>query len=339
MRRLLSIATALIMGVTLPTVSHAAVTKLMFTQENGAPLSGIPTVSAGESLHFVLANFPTGSGLYIYQAVQPKNAGSKPSQANTSQSAAIWISANSQASFAPDKVITFKVDNGNAWGADCAHQQCGLWLEYDFNKSADRSEDQFVPFNFSAVSTAPTPTSSPMSSNLTPDSLDVKINGVQAKENTISAIFYRQVLTFSATSSSGVPVTFISYTPDLCPVSGNTVTALKGAGQCDIAAVSVGNANFGPKKSHFPFNVGLGVQTANVGHIGFKVKVGATWTEAKTTNFGETITYKALTKNCSIKGFTFKALKVGACKIVASAPATSNYAAFSATDSFVISKK
>jgi hypothetical protein len=93
------------------------------------------------------------------------------------------------------------------------------------------------------------------------------------------------------------------------------------------------------KESHFGFNLATGSQTANVGHIGFKIKVGDSWTLAKLTNFGETITYKALTKNCSISGAKLKAVKAGACKISASAPATSNYAAFTATDSFVINKK
>jgi hypothetical protein len=167
----------------------------------------------------------------------------------------------------------------------------------------------------------------------------VKINGVSANSSVIGTIAYRQVLTFSATAESGAPVKLISYTPDICPVSGNTVTALKGSGQCDIAASSPGNAMLAAKESHFGFNVALGTQTSNFGHKSFKVKEGTKWTLAKQTNFGESISYKSLSKNCVIKGFSITAVKAGLCKIIASAPGSTNYLAYSGSDTFTISKK
>jgi hypothetical protein len=338
MRRIIAVASAMALAIVVAPAAIAQ-TKIMFTQANGAPLSTAPTVSAGENLYFVLSGFPTGKGLYAYEAVQPSSAGSSPTYKDSSRENTLWISTANGATSSPTAVITFKVNNGNSWGADCAHQQCGLWFEFDHTNSTDRSEDQFVPFTFTAASSGGATSVGLETTNKPKDTISVKINGVLANNTVLGTIAYRQVLTFAATAESGSPVKLISYTPDLCPVSGNTVTALKGSGQCDIAASSPGNATLGAKESHFGFNLAPGTQTANLGHISFKVKVGDSWTLAKVTNFGESISYKALTKNCSISGVKLKAVKAGACKISASAPATSNYAAFRATDSFVINKK
>ncbi len=322
MRRSISVLAALVLGFSFAPASHAAGTKVMFTEASGAPVSGTPTVAAGETLHFVLGSFPTTAGLYVFQAVQPA-AGARPTSSNTK--APLWISTDTQASFAPSAVISFTIDNGNAWGADCAHQQCGLWFEFDHSKSTDLSEDQFVPFTFS---TTPT-TTGPIVPAAPTDSLSVKINGIDVEENIPGNIAYRQVLTFSAKSGSGAPVTFKSYTPDLCPMTGNSVTALKGSGQCDIAAT------VGSKSSHFPFNVIPGIQTANLGNT--TLKTGKGFVAAKITNFGETLTYKTSSKNCSVNGFSVKALRAGNCRVFASAKGTDNYSALN--QSFVVTIK
>ena len=321
MRKSFSILVALIVGISLAPASQAAGTKVMFTEATGAPVSGLPTIAAGETLHFVLGNFPTTAGLYVFQAVQPVT-GARPTYSNTK--APLWISTDPQASFAPTKVIAFTIDNGNAWGADCAHQQCGLWFEYDHSKSTDLSEDQFVPFSFSAV---PTTVTAPIMPSVA-ETLSVKIDGVDAKENIPGKISYRQVITFSATSASGSPVTFKSYTPDLCPVNGSTVTALKGSGQCDIAASA------GSKSSHFPFIVGPGVQTVK-GVT--SVKAGKSIGLSKESNFGEKVSYKSNSpKICSVSGFTLKAIRSGKCLISESATGSENYPALSATAAITV---
>lgn len=318
MKKLVSVLAAF--GLTIAIAPSA----LAQTTVQGGPLSNLNP--AGDKIHLALSGYPTAHGLYIFQAVQPA-AGARPTQINTASQ--VWVGTAPGATD-PKGDIVVTVDNGHAWGADCAHQVCGLFVRLDHTASTDISEDQFIPIAFAAAATT--------TATLPADTLAVKIDGMDVKENVPGKIAYRQVITFSATSGSGSTVTFKSYTPDLCPVTGNTVTALKGTGACDIAATSAGNATTAPKTSHFPLMVGLGTQTANVGRTGFKVKVGAKWVFAKTTNFGEQITYKALTKNCSVSGYNFKALKVGACKISATAPGSSNYSAFATTDSFVISK-
>ena len=313
MRRLIAVISAIALTVVVAPSAMAQTTVL------GGPLTNLNL--AGDKIHLALSGYPTAHGLYIYQAVKPE-AGARPTFINTASQ--VWIGSSPGATD-PKGDIVVNVDNGHAWNADCEHQVCGLFIRLDHTAPADTSEDQFIPITFMA-GTATTTVTTPV------DTLSVKIDGVDAKENVPGTIAYRQVVTFAATSGSGAPVTFKSYTPDLCPLSGNSVTALKGAGQCDIAAT------VGTKSSHFPFNVVPAAQTSKIGHIGFKVKVGMKWSEAKVTNFGEKLTYKALTSSCSVNGVAFKAIKVGTCKIIASAPGTSNYAAYSATDSFPIVK-
>lgn len=319
MRRLISILAALVVGTSLAPAAHAAGTKVMFTQVTGAPISGTPSVAAGETLHFVLGNFPASGGLYIFQAVKPMVDGSKVTQFD--QKGALMISNGSGANFTPAQVIALTINNGNSWGADCAHQQCGLWLEYNYEKPNDRSEDQFVPFTFSALPTAvATPgASAAPTMPATTETISVKINGMVAQVNTPGKISYREVLTFEATSGSGSPVTFKSYTPDLCPLTGNTVTALKGSGQCDIAAT------VGSKSSHFPFIVGPGVQNVKSSYSG---KVGKSVALAKESNFGEMVSYSSKSaKICTVKGTTLKLNKKGNCLLEASAIGTDNYSA------------
>jgi hypothetical protein len=88
---------------------------------------------------------------------------------------------------------------------------------------------------------------------------------------------------------------------------------------------SPGDATHAAKTSHFPFIVGLGVQTIGQRVTKVSLKVPATLTLA--TNFGETVNYKSSTpKTCSVKGATVKGIKVGACTLVATAMGvTGNY--------------
>ncbi len=51
-----------------------------------------------------------------------------------------------------------------------------------------------------------------------------------------------------ATTDSGLPVTYTSLTPDVCTVSGTTVTIV-GVGTCSIEASQAGDANHGPAQT------------------------------------------------------------------------------------------
>ena len=313
---------------------HAATSQLLFTQSTGAPISGTPTYKAGDTAYFVISNFPSSpaEGVYAYQAVQPA-AGAKPTQSNTQ--GAVWISTQAGATFAPTAIIALKLDNGNAWGADCAHQQCGIFI--DGAHGTTSPAQQFVAFNFEAAPTpaaspaaSPTPSASPSPTPvaLPKDSLSVLLNGTPVAPNGLSAIGYRETVKFTVTSAASAAISFKSYTPNLCPVTASgEVTALKGTGQCDIAVIAASTATTSATEIHFPFNLGLGKQ--ELANPSFTVKVGQSVSLATISNFGEKVTYKiAATKSCTLKGSTLKAVKVGACNLTATAPGSTNYPAF-----------
>ena len=321
MKRLVSAIAAVALGVALAPQALAANTQVMWTAASGAPIAGTPSVAAGETLHFVLANFPNGHGLYAYEAVKPA-AGARPTQTSASITAlTMWISADPTAPSHPTQVLSFTIDNGNAWGADCAHQQCGLWFQFDHTNQADHSEDQFVPFNFvagTAASTGTGATAAPTTAMLTADTLAVTANGKALTENVPGAIAYRTPLTFTVTTGSGATAAIKSYTPDLCPVTGNVVDALKGSGACDIAVTTPGDAMHAAKTAHFPLIVGPGVQNVSERITSVSIKYPMNLTQA--SNFGEAVSYKSTTpKICSTKGATVKGLKVGSCVLTATA--------------------
>jgi hypothetical protein len=119
-------------------------------------------------------------------------------------------------------------------------------------------------------------------------------------------------------------------------VKGNVVDALKGTGICDIAVSSVGDATHGPVSAHFPLMVTPAVQTLKI--TSSTLKVGKSVVLSTTTGFGEMVTYKSVSKNCSVKGSTVKALSAGSCSVSATAPGTANYSAL-ATNVVVTVKK
>ena len=326
MKKLLALtvlATALV-GVA---PAHAVDSPLMFTQSTGAPISGTPTYKAGDTAYFVIANFPTSpaEGVYIFQAVQPAS-GAKPTTEN--QSGAIWVSTQAGASFTPTSILALKIDNGNKWGADCAHQQCGIWVEGAHGTTS--TAQQFVPFNFEAASTpAPSASPTPTAAALPKDVAVVTINGIATPPSGLGTIHYRDVLKFAASSPAGAAISYKSYTPTLCPVTAaGEVTALKGEGQCDIAVVSAATTTTSASEAHFPFQVVAGVQS--LVQLKSAVKVKKFLGLAIESNFGERVSYKNTTpKNCGLKASAIVGLKVGSCILTATAMGSSNYPALS----------
>jgi len=308
-KRFISAVVAVALGVVLAPQALAA------TSVQGGPLTGL-SFDAPTKIHLAITNYPTAHGIYVLEAVKPA-AGARPTMTNAATQ--LWLSADTSGgatSIKGDVVLT--VDNGHSWGADCAHQECGIFIRLDHTATMDTSEDQFIPLTFVASTAVATPTATPTAAALPADTLAVTINGVAAVANVPGAIQYRTPVTFAVTTGSGVAATLKSYTPDLCPVSGFTVDALKGSGQCDIAVIAPGDATHAAKTSHFPFIVGLGVQTLTERVAKVSIKFPVTLT--LTTNFGESVTYKSSTpKNCSVKGATVKGLKVGTCNLVATA--------------------
>ncbi len=318
MKRLVSAIAAVALGVALAPQALAA------TSVQGGPLTGL-SFDAPTNIHLAFANYPTAHGLYVLEAVKP-DAGARPTQTNAATQ--LWLSADtSQGAKSIKGDVVLVVDNGHSWGADCAHQQCGIFIRLDHTATSDTSEDQFIPLTF-AASTGAGATAAPTAATLPADTLAVTANGKALTENVPGAIAYRTPLTFAVTTGSGAAATIKSYTPDLCPVTGNVVDALKGSGACDIAVTTLGDAMHAAKTAHFPLMLSPAVQSITTASV--SVKVGKSVALTATTAFGEKITYVASSKNCSVKGATVKGVKAGSCSLAASAAGTANYSALNA---------
>ncbi len=316
-------------------VAHAApTTKVMFTAATGAPLAGntLPSLSAGDVVTLVIGNFPTGKGMYVYQAVQPA-AGKRPTQFN--KAGALWISTTAGASFKPTDLIKLTIDNGNAWGADCAHQSCGIQVELDSISSAgDTSEDQFFPITYVVGTSASKETTNPAASSV---SVTASINGTELAQNKASVtLLYRTPLTVATSASDGSSTT-MNFTPDpsgktLCVVEGKTIKAFTAEGTCNL------EVHTGSAVGYYPFYLGKGVQTAKQKVT--KAKRGKPQSLALKTNFGETLSYKSTSKKvCTMVDNIVIGLTLGKCTITASAVGTANYEAFSANYVVTIAKK
>jgi hypothetical protein len=318
MKRLVTTIAAtatLALGLTFAPQAQAA------TMVQGGPYTGL-SADAPSNIHLAFSNYPMTHGIYVLEAVKPE-AGMRPTVTNAATQ--LWLSSDTSGGAKTIKGdVVLVVDNGHSWGADCLHQQCGIFIRLDHTATADTSEDQFIPLTF-AASTGSGSTTTSAGSGLTPDVLTVSVNGKVVAPNVPGTIAYRTPLTFSAVTASGKPVTLKSYTPDLCPVTGSAVDALKGAGQCDIAVTSPGDATHGMVTAHFPLNVVPADQTLKI--TSATLKVGKSIALSATTGFGEKVTYKSTSKSCSVKGSAVKAISAGTCSVSATAPGTTNYSA------------
>jgi len=323
------IASALVLGL----AAANSATAMTTISAQSSPLTNLDP--AGADIHLGLQNFPANHGLYISEGVQPATGAHATSLNDAST---IWVSEspavpNFPAPLSPTKsdvkvhvVAAFTDAKGVA--VDCSKVVCGLFFRLDHTAPGDTSEDQFFPISFKAGAVV---------AALAPDTITVSVNGVEVPANIPGTLAYRAPITFVVKTGSGASVTLTSYTPE-CAVTGFTITALKGVGQCDIAVASPGNSAFGPKTSHYPFNLAPGVQSA----VPFKAmaKAAKKITLAKETNFGEKISYKSSTpKICSVAANNVKVLKSGSCLLVATANARAGlYGAYSAKIVLAVAK-
>jgi hypothetical protein len=101
-----------------------------------------------------LSNLPKTNGIYISQCMAIKEGETTPPACNPAAKSKLWISNVPEdikmgAKSAKGK-LTLKVDKYFEKG-DCIHTKCILYVTNDHNASADRSEDQAIPFKFSGI--------------------------------------------------------------------------------------------------------------------------------------------------------------------------------------------
>ena len=134
-------------------------------------------------------------------------------------------------------------------------------------------------------------------------------------------------VTLSATSTSGLTVSFASITPTVCTVSGKTASLLT-AGNCYLHAVQTGN----PDYAAAPIVTQLVVithlsQTITFPAIASQI-VGANVTLAATASSGLTVSFSSTTTSvCTVSGTTATMLTAGTCTIHATQAGNSVYSA------------
>jgi len=131
----------------------------------------------------------------------------------------------------------------------------------------------------------------------------------------------------SASSSSGLPVSFISGTHAVCTVSGSTASMIA-PGNCIIEASQPGNAHFAAAPNFIRiFAVSLDPQTITFAAIAAQ-NIGATLNLSATASSGLTVSFSSTTPAiCTVTGNSASLIAPGACNIEASQAGNGQYAA------------
>jgi hypothetical protein len=135
-----------------------------------------------------------------------------------------------------------------------------------------------------------------------------------------------KLVTLTATASSWLPVTYASSTPDVCTVSGATLTPTA-AGACTVTASQSGNAQYAPADSMSgSFPVEKIPQTIFFSPPG-SATVGRPVILTGTASSGLAVIYASSTDVCTVTGSTLTLAKAGTCTVTASQPGDDRYAA------------
>lgn len=273
---------------------------------SSSPLTNLDP--SGATINGGFTKFPTTAGMYIQQCIAPVGTARPATCSDTIQ---LWVSAaGGPGTTSPTGPIALKVAStitGKGVTVDCTTTQCGLFFRLDHTAPTDLSEDKFFPITFAKGTVSPA---------LAADEVTVTLNGKALVRNVPSNLAYRADAKIVAMTKSGLPVAFTSLTPDCTYVNG-VFTALKGSGQCALGYSTAGNATTAAATGNFPFILTLGTQ--KIEGVTKSIKKGQVKALPLETSFGTQISYKAIGKNCSVEGNTFKANKSGSCVIKATA--------------------
>jgi hypothetical protein len=163
---------------------------------------------------------------------------------------------------------------------------------------------------------------------LTPQTISfTPITGTQVALTTVD---------LTASASSGLPVVFSATTPSVCTVSGSTASLLT-SGQCDIAAVQVGNNVYAPATPvPMGFTVHQTTQTVSFPAIGNQT-VGAQVTLSATASSGLAISFDSTTPSvCTVSGTTATMVAKGNCTIQAKQAGSPVYYAVTVNNNFSV---
>ncbi|MGB6991272.1 MAG: hypothetical protein WBD89_18710, partial [Candidatus Sulfotelmatobacter sp.] len=144
---------------------------------------------------------------------------------------------------------------------------------------------------------------------------------------TIGAQPALSTVTFSATASSGLTVSFASLTPSVCTVTGSSASLLE-HGTCTIQASQAGNSIYsGAPKVNQRFSVTALAQTITFPAIAAQT-VNTTFALSVTASSGLAVTFTTNTPTiCTISGDNVTFNATGNCNVYASQPGNNIYSA------------
>jgi hypothetical protein len=101
-----------------------------------------------------LSGLPADHGIYISQCMAIDAGKTEPTACNPATYAKLWVSnvpADIKMGAKPGtSKVTLKVDKYFK-GGDCIHTKCIIFVTNDHNASADKSENQAIPFKFAGL--------------------------------------------------------------------------------------------------------------------------------------------------------------------------------------------
>jgi hypothetical protein len=132
----------------------------------------------------------------------------------------------------------------------------------------------------------------------------------------------------SATTTSGLPVTFSSNTPAVCTVDNGMLVPVS-AGECSVTASQEGNSDFdAAAPAQQLFNILQHKQVIAFTSPGFQVIDGTPAPLTATSDSGLTVSFASTTPDvCTVSGSTLTLVSRGQCSITASQAGDTNYAA------------
>jgi hypothetical protein len=138
-------------------------------------------------------------------------------------------------------------------------------------------------------------------------------------------VAFGQPVTLTATASSGLPVSYSTNTPDVCTVSGRTVTTTA-AGACAITASQAGDARHAPARAVArSFQVERAAQTITFTPPD-STTIGQPVTLTASASSGLAVSYRTDTPAvCTVSGSTVSLATAGTCTITASQPGNDTY--------------
>lgn len=126
-----------------------------------------------------------------------------------------------------------------------------------------------------------------------------------------------QTTPLKATASSGGPVTYTSNTPDVCTVSGSTLSLLK-AGECSVTASQAGFEGYAPTSERQLFVVPKRPQKILFRNPGAQALDTQPVALAASSDVGRPVTFSTSTPSvCAVSGSTMTKLANGLCTITA----------------------